>query len=169
MTYLTSKISPLFLFIIALIRVVLIVETRSYRRVSTWALPSISAVFGSCTNSCETDCGHIGVGGGLSIKILNACHLLSSKTTILRPIQRLMDLRAWPRWAWCTKKGHLLQMHSDIGPSLQCSSSPRYWEVNTICRTGGKSGFALDHRDILGLDLVEHEKQGGGLYTEREK
>jgi len=28
--------------------------------------------------------------------------------------------------------------------------------------------FALDQRDILGLDLIEHEKPGGGLYTEHD-
>ena len=29
--------------------------------------------------------------------------------------------------------------------------------------------FALDQRDILGIDLVEHEKPEGGLYTEYDK
>ena len=29
--------------------------------------------------------------------------------------------------------------------------------------------FALDQRDILGLDLVEHDKPGGGLYTKHDK
>ena len=34
---------------------------------------------------------------------------------------------------------------------------------------GPKVAFALDQRDILEIDLVEHEKPGVGLYTERGK
>ena len=55
--------------------------------------------------------------------------------------------------------------------------SPIVWGTKRLTRSVDRRGleerikvaFALDQKDILGLDLFEHEKPGGGLYSQRHK
>ena len=63
-----AKSYIVFLLIVA-VRDLVLAKTCCYRRVSTWALPSISAVFWSWTNSCEAIrpcCGDLSLGDEIS-------------------------------------------------------------------------------------------------------
>jgi len=67
-------------------------------------------------------------------------------------------------------EGQPLQRH-DVGPRMtflvrETKRSRRSADQREGIRKGQKVALALDHRDILGLDLVEHKKPRGGLYTE---